>query len=260
MKFSTLAGVALRSLFLEASWNSQGQQNLGLAAAIDPALKLIHPPGAALKSARERALDFFNTNPVLSGLAIGVVIRLEEEVAFGRLGVAERGRLSASLNAALASIGDALFWQSWLPFCALAAVWAVLSLGQWWAPLILPGLFCLPALPVRLGGLYLGYARGAGIIDLLARLKVQRLAQRIRRVMALLVGVSTVVLIPARAEPGFSLGGLWAALALVTVGILLLRTVVRRARALYFWYPLLLVAGASAFLVCLDIFNRKGAL
>ena len=252
MRFSTLAGVALRSLFLEASWNSQGQQNLGLAAAIDPALKRIHPPGAALKSARERALDFFNTNPVLSGLAIGVLIRLEEELAIGRIGLTERGRLSANLNAALASMGDALFWQSWLPLCALAAVWAVLSLGQWWAPLILPGLFCLPALPVRLGGLYLGYARGGGIIDLLARLKVQRLAQRIRRVMALLVGVSTVILIPARTD-GFSLGGLWAALALVTVGILLLRTAVRRARALYFWYPLLLVAGACGFLVCLDV-------
>jgi PTS system mannose-specific IID component len=254
MKFSTLAGVALRSLFLEASWNSQGQQNLGLAAAIDPALKLIHPPGAALKSARERALEFFNTNPVLSGLAIGVVLWLEEEVAAGRLSALERRRLSASLNMALASIGDSLFWQSWLPFCALAAVWAVLSLGQWWAPLILPGLFCLPALPVRLGGLYLGYGQGVKVIDLLARLKVQRLAQRIRRVMALLVGVSTVVLIPAH-EHVFSLGGLWAALALVTVGILLLRTAARRARALYFWYPLIMVAVACGFLVCLDIFS-----
>ena len=254
MKLPTLAGVALRSLFLEASWNGQGQQNLGLAAAIDPALKLIHPPGAALRSARERALDFFNTNPVLSGLAIGVLLRLEEDVAAARLSAAERHRLSASLNLALASIGDILFWQSWLPLCALVAVWAVLSLDQWWAPLILPGLFCLPALPVRLGGLYLGYGRGIRIIDLLGRLKAQRLAQRIRRVMALLAGVSTVVLIPAH-EHTFSLGGLWAALALVTVGILLLRTAVRRVRALYFWYPLLLVAGASAFLVCLDIFS-----
>ena len=253
MKFSTLANVALRSLFLEASWNSRGQQNLGLAAAIDPALKLIHPSGAALRSARERALDFFNTNPVLSGLAIGVVLRLEEDVAVGRLSVVERSRLSASLNLGLASMGDVLFWQSWLPLCALVAVWVVLSLGQWWAPLILPGLFCLPALPVRLGGLYLGYAQGAGIIDLLARLKIQRLAQRIRRVVALLVGVSTVVLIPGR-EHIFSLGGLWAALALVTFGILILRTAVKQTRALNFWYPLLLVAAASAFLVCLDIF------
>jgi hypothetical protein len=105
-----------------------------------------------------------------------------------------------------------------------------------------------------LGGLYLGYNQGVKVIDLLARLKVQRLAQRIRRVMALLVGVSTVVLIPAH-EHVFSLGGLWSALALVTVGILLLRTVGRRARALYFWYPLILVAVACGFLVCLDIFS-----
>jgi mannose/fructose/N-acetylgalactosamine-specific phosphotransferase system component IID len=180
---------------------------------------------------------------------------LEEEVAAARLSARERNRLSASLNPALASIGDVLFWQSWLPFCALAAVWAVLSLDQWWAPLILPGLFCLPALPVRLGGLYLGYGRGVGIIDLLARLKAQRLAQRIRQVMALLMGVSTAVLIPARVEHAFSLGGLWATLALVTAGILVLRTAARRSQALNFWYPLLLVAGASAFLCCLDVFT-----
>jgi len=255
MRFLTLAGVAFRSLFLEASWNSQGQQNLGLAAAIDPALELIHPPGAALRSARERALDFFNTNPILSGLAIGFLLRLEEDVAAARLSPLERNRLSANLNLALASIGDALFWQSWLPFCALAAVWAVLSLNRWWAPLILPGLFCLAALPVRLGGLYLGYGRGVRVIDLLARLKAQRLAQRIRQVMALLMGVSTVVLISARLEHTFSPGGLWATLALVTAGILVMRMAVRRARVLNFWYPLLLVAVASAILFCLDVFT-----
>ncbi|MDR2935518.1 MAG: PTS system mannose/fructose/sorbose family transporter subunit IID [Candidatus Adiutrix sp.] len=252
MKFLVLAWVALRSFFLEASWNSQGQQNLGLAAAIDPALKLIHPRGESLKAARARALDFFNTNPVLSGLAIGVVLRLEEDVAADRLSVWERNRLSATLNLALASIGDALFWQSWLPFCALAAVWAVLSLNRWWAPLILPGLFCLPALPVRLGGLYLGYIQGLKVIDLLVRLKAQRLAQRIRQVMALLIGVSTVVLIPVRVEHIFSLGGLWATMVLVTVGVILMRMVVGRARALNFWYPLLLLAGAAAILFGLD--------
>jgi len=255
MKFMTLAGVAFRSLFLEASWNSQGQQNLGLAAAIDPALKLIHPPGVALRAARERALEFFNTNPILSGLAIGFLLRLEEEVAADRLSALERTQLSASMNQALASIGDTLFWQSWLPFCALVAVWAVLSLNQWWTPLVLPALFCLPVLPVRLGGLFLGYGQGLGLIDFLARLKAHRLAQRIRRIMALLIGVSTVILIPARVEHHFSLGGLWVTMALVTAGILIMRTAVRRAQVLSFWYPLLLVAGASAFLLGLDFFT-----
>jgi hypothetical protein len=70
--------------------------------------------------------------------------------------------------------------------------------------------------------------------------------------MALLVGVSTVVLIPARVEHTFSLGGLWATMALVAAGVFLMRTVVGRARALNFWYPFLLVAGAAAFLFGLD--------
>ncbi|MCL2029619.1 MAG: PTS system mannose/fructose/sorbose family transporter subunit IID [Deltaproteobacteria bacterium] len=256
MNFSTLAAVAFRSFFLEASWNSQGQQNLGLAAAIDPALRRIHAPGEPLRAARERALDFFNTNPVLSGLAIGVVLNLEEGVAEGRISVQERTSLSASLSQALSAIGDALFWQSWLPFCALVAVWAVLSLNQWWAPLILPALFCLPTLPLRLGGICLGYRRGWAVIDLLARLGPQRLAQRIRRVTALFTGVSTVVLIQTRHV--LSRVDLWAVLALITVIILVLRVAERRTRALNFWYPLLLVAGACLFLFCLEIFAGPG--
>ena len=254
MNFLTLAQVALRSLFLEASWNHQGQQNLGLAAAVDPALKLIHGPGEPLRAARERALDFFNTNPVLSGLAIGVVLKLEEDVAAARISAADRLRMSASLNRALAALGDALFWQSWLPFCCLVTVWAVLSLDLWWAPLILPGLFGLPALPARLGGLWLGYRRGEKIVDLLFKIKVQHLALRLRRGVALLTGVSTAILIFTRTPGGHPLsrGGLCVTLALVAAVVLALRQLTRRAAALNFWYPLLLLAGVCVLLVCLE--------
>jgi PTS system mannose-specific IID component len=256
VKFTTLTNIALRSLLLEASWNNQGQQNLGLAAAIDPGLKLIYGPGEALKSARERAVGFFNTNPILSGLAIGVTLKLEEDVAAARISAGDRVRMSAGLNRALAALGDALFWQSWLPFCGLAAVWAVLSLGYWWTPLILPALFCLPAVPLRLGGLYLGYRRGEKVVDLLFRIKAQRLSLWLRRGVALLTGVSTVILIFTKApvERTFSRGGLWATLALITAGVVCLRLTTRRAQAISFWYPLLLMAGACAFLICLDAF------
>jgi hypothetical protein len=73
--------------------------------------------------------------------------------------------------------------------------------------------------------------------------------------MALLAGVSTAVLIPARVEHNFSLVELWATMALVTAGVLVLRTAARRVRILVFWYPLLLAAAAAAFLSGLDIFT-----
>jgi PTS system mannose-specific IID component len=254
LKFRTLAEVALKSLFLEASWNHQGQQNLGLAAAIDPALKDIYGPGEGLRQARLRALDFFNTNPMTAGLAIGVIINLEGEVAAGRLAAEQRVRMASGLSRTLAAMGDALFWQSWLPLCSLAAVWTVLSLGAWWAPWLLPALFCLPVLPLRVAGLCLGYRRGLGVADLLYRLKVQKLAQGVRRLVALLVGASTVILVYTKtalaSEP--ALGRLWAAVGLVAVTVLVFRFLSGKTRALAYWYPILLVAVATVVLAALD--------
>jgi len=246
--------VAFRSLFLEASWNNQGQQNLGLAAAIDPALKDIHGPGEGLRQARLRALEFFNTNPIASGLAIGVIINLEREVAAGRVSAEHLKRVAAGLNRTLASMGDALFWQSWLPLCSLAAVWAVLSLGVWWAPLLLPALFCLPAVPVRFVGLYLGYRRGRDISDLLYRLKVQRLAQGIKRLVALLVGASTVILVYTKTTliDERSLGHLWLTMGLVAATVILFRFLSGKTRILTYWYPILLVAVATVVLAAMD--------
>lgn len=255
MRFLTMTNVALRSFFLEASWNNQGQQNLGLAAAVDPALELIYGSGETLRAARERAIGFFNTNPILSGLAIGIIIKMEEDVAAGHLTIENRINMSASLNRALATLGDAFFWNSWLPLCCLTAVWACLSLGRWWAPLILPILFCLLALPIRLGGLYWGYRQGDKIINFIYKLKIQYLTRICRRVTALLTGVSTVVLIFSQTPifHHFSLNGLWIVITLVTVVTVLLRFLAMKTRILYFWYPLFLVTIAGLILIA---FNR----
>ena len=250
MKFSTLANVGLRSLFLESSWNDQGQQNLGLAAAVDPALKRIYPAGEDLKEARLRALDFFNTNPVTSGVAIGVVIKLEQDVAAGRLRPEERMRIASSLSRTLAAMGDSLIWQAWLPLCCLIAVWAVLSLGYWWTPLLLPALFCLPVLPIRFLGLYLGYREGENIIDLLFKLKIQRLAQGLRRVVGLIVGASMVIVLATKTSlaEDSSLARLWLTIGTVLLSAVCLRLLSLKIGRLNYWYPPILVSLAFLLL------------
>ncbi len=244
VKITTLAQVAFRSLFLEASWNYQGQQNLGLAASIDPALKDIYGQGEALKAARLRALGFFNTNPIAGGLALGVAIRLEQNLAEGRISPKERDRVLFSLaSGALAPLGDNLFWFSWLPFCSLVGVWAVLSLASWWAPLLAPLLFCLLALPARLYGLGLGYRRGDEATDLLLRLNIERAARNIKRAVAVMVGAATVIMLYNKTGlSAFSAGSVWLAMFLVAVFVLCFRLVSARAGALKYWYPLILVA------------------
>ncbi len=244
--------MAFRSLFLEASWNYQGQQNLGLAASIDPALKSIYGEGEELRAARLRALGFFNTNPVAGGLAIGVAIRLEENVAEGRISPAERERVLFSLaSGALAPLGDNLFWFSWLPFCSLVGVWAVLSLESWWAPLLLPLLFCLLALPARIYGLRLGYRCGEEATDLLLRINIERAARNIKRTVAVLIGASTVIMLYNKTGlKAFSSFHVWLSMIMATAFVFCFRLVSARAGALKYWYPLILVAlGLAASLI-----------
>ncbi|MDL2226666.1 PTS system mannose/fructose/sorbose family transporter subunit IID [Deltaproteobacteria bacterium OttesenSCG-928-M10] len=257
LNFLTMAGVALRSLFLEASWNNEGQQNLGLAASIDPALRKIHHSPDSLRAARERALGFFNTNPIASGPAIGAMIRMEEEVAAGLMAASERDRVEQNLTRTLAAMGDSIFWQSWLPMCCLTAVWAVLSLDFWWTPLLLPATFCLLAVPVRFIGLYLGYCRGQKIFDLLFKLKIQLYARALKRSVALLVGASTVILVNGQAHDrgGVSLGGLWITMAAVVATVVFFRFVSSRTKILNYWYPIFLVTLAVILLAAWDKMN-----
>jgi PTS system mannose-specific IID component len=239
-----MAGVALRSLFLEASWNYRGQQNLGLAAAIDPALKSIHTDAEALKAARLRSLSFFNTNPLAGGLAIGVAIRLEQDVAEGRLSPAERDRMLMSLSSgALAPLGDNLFWFSWLPFCSLVGVWAVLSLESWWAPLLLPFLFCLLALPARVYGLRLGYRHGNAVTDLLLGINVAQIARNIKRTVAVIVGASTVIVLYSKTGlRDFSAFNVWLSVFTAAAFVCFFKFVLAGSGIVRYWYPLILLA------------------
>lgn len=231
-----------------------GQQNLGLAAAIDPALRTIYKDSAEeLCAARLRALRFFNTNPIASGLAIGVAIRLEQNVAEGRISPAERERVLSSLaSGALAPLGDNLFWFSWLPFCSLVGVWAVLSLDSWWAPLLLPLLFCLMALPARFYGLRLGYRYGDEATDLLIRVNINQVARNIKRCVAVLIGASTVILLYTKtALKDFSALHIWLSMLAVLATVFIFRFFSARAPALRYWYPLILLAlglGLSTFI------------
>jgi len=251
--FFTLFQVALRSLLLEASWNHEGQQNLGLAAAIDPALKRLYS-GESLVAARKRALGFFNTNPITSGLAIGVLLKIESEMAKGETSEKDRNRIMNGISRTLASMGDALFWQAWLPLCCLAAVWGVLSFGaHWWIPLLLPLLFCALAYPVRFFGLYYGYREGANVIELLLQLKIQRLVQGLKRAVALLVGASTVILLAARAEvlERYSLGRLWQIIGLALLVVVFLRMLSKKTMLLTYWYPVFMVTIAVILMITL---------
>lgn len=75
--------VALRSTFLQGSWNYERMQNGGWAFSIIPAIKKLYKTDEERAEALKRHLEFFNTHPYVASPVIGVTLALEEERANG---------------------------------------------------------------------------------------------------------------------------------------------------------------------------------
>ena len=71
---STLLRVFWRCLFLQASWNRRGMQNLGFAYSIDPALRRLYPDPVARRDALRRHLGLFNCHPYMASAIVGGAI------------------------------------------------------------------------------------------------------------------------------------------------------------------------------------------
>lgn len=163
-------GVFVRSLTLQASWNHQRMQNLGLLVCLMPWLRARPRDPLADRLFCRRYYEFFNTNPYLAGYVIGGLLRLEQERA-GQGGL-PRGQAQVfrdSLARALASLGDQLFWLGLRPATLLLACLVAATAGAFAFP-VLAGLAAVVIggqLSWRWRALGRGYAAGYDIVDLL---------------------------------------------------------------------------------------------
>lgn len=172
-----------RSLLLQSCWSYERMQGLGFAYNIEPFV------GA--ESARKRHLEFFNTQPFVEPLVLGMACSMEEEAA--RAPEAERAARYARLRAlkagaasALAGVADSLFWGSLRPACAALAWLTGLIVAHVRGPrhgaaaavLIYLISYNVPALWTRWKGLDLGYAWGERIAIELKGLNPQALIRK----------------------------------------------------------------------------------
>lgn len=201
--------IFLRSLLLQAAWSYGGMQNLGFLLAIDPALRRLHR-GHALEAARRRHAAYFNTHPYFAGYALGVAVRMEEDLAAGRESNPKMiGLVKNRMAGPLAALGDSLFWETLRPLFSLSAVAAaLLAPGNLRAGLLGLGAFLLafnlPALGERWRGIRRGYLYGLGVIDVLKSLDLPGAIRRARRWGLFGVGVLSVVFVVAAPAPGIS--------------------------------------------------------
>ncbi len=131
--------LAVRSVFLQASFNYERMQAGGFMFAQLPFLKKIYKNDKkGLQDAMVDNLEFINTSPHLVGFLMGLLLSMEE-------GHEERQTIRAlrtALFPPLTGIGDAIFWFTVLPI--LAGVCSSLAMGgSFLGPLLFFIAYCL---------------------------------------------------------------------------------------------------------------------
>jgi mannose PTS system EIID component len=119
--------VFARALAIQGSWNYETLIGTGFGFAILPALRRVYPEPAELDAAIRRHERPFNTHPYLAPLALGAVIRLEQDGE----DPAVIERFKAALRGSLGTLGDQLIWAGWRPVCVLLAL-SLLLVGVPW--------------------------------------------------------------------------------------------------------------------------------
>ena len=120
--------VAMRSTFLQGSWNYERMQNGGWAFAMIPAIKKLYSTKEERSEALKRHLEFFNTHPYVASPIFGVTLALEEERANGaQIDDAAIQGVKVGMMGPLAGVGDPVFWFTVRPI--LGALGASLAMA-----------------------------------------------------------------------------------------------------------------------------------
>jgi PTS system mannose-specific IID component len=176
----------LRTFLLQASWNFERMQNLGVLYVLSPALRVFYTD-ADLREAYHRHMAYFNTHPFMASPVLGATISLEQRRAAGQEGTFGVEDFKSMTMAPYAAIGDALFWGAVRPLAACVALFFAVK-GSLLAPIIFLLAFNLPHLWMRLLGFMRGYTLGISVVEIVQRHRLPDLAIRLKEGMVVVLG------------------------------------------------------------------------
>ena len=175
--------VLSRSLFIQAGFNAEGMQSLGLLYALFPALEELYPDPHDQQEAARRHLATFNTHPYVAAAIIGGVLFHEARIADGEEAPEKVAEFKSALMGPLAALGDGFFWLSLRPAVGAVAVATLPWLGAWSAVLFL-ALYNFVHVWARGKLFFLGLEKGEGMIAEISALRIPAWSERLRRVTA----------------------------------------------------------------------------
>ena len=158
----TLNRMALRSYWLQSSFNCETMQSGGWLFAMIPGLEKVHTNKNDLAASMYHNLDFINTHPFLVTFVMGIVLSLEQN----KLDTQTIRAVRISAASPLGGIGDALFWLTLVPITAGITSNMAIE-GNIAAPFIFLLIFNLAQAACRFGLMKWAYKVGTGAIDAL---------------------------------------------------------------------------------------------
>ena len=181
----------VRTFTIQGSWNYRTMLGTGFGFALAPFLKEVFrddPDG--LRRARWRHREYFNAHPYLAGFALGAVARLEAEGRDPRV----IRRFKEAIGGSLGSLGDNLVWAAWLPSTLVAALVAALLMKTPWAVIVtFLVIYNAGHLLLRAWGFRRGFQEGLGLGEVLEKMDLRGVTERIFKIGAFLMGALTGV-------------------------------------------------------------------
>lgn len=184
---STLARIALRTLFIQAGFSPDAMQTLGLLYALEPAWRHLYPDEERRREAVRRHLTPFNTHPYAAAALVGGILHYEVKLARGEGTADDVTRFKQTMMGPFAALGDGFFWLSLRPATGAVAVALVPLLGLW-APLLFLVLYNAVHFATRTWLFVRGYRLGSTLVMRISELKVPLWSNRLRTVSALAAG------------------------------------------------------------------------
>lgn len=197
-------GCFLRSYLANAAYNLHGLQNIGFFHALDPALRALYHDGASLREARLRHVRWYNCHPFFTPLYLGIILKMEEDIASGLLEPNGMTALKDTTANALSAIGDSFFNGTLLGAWALALSCLVLA-GHPHAAAVLTAILFVALHLCKLVTFLIGARKGLAALLLLKRLDLASWSERFKYGNAALLACFIWIALPGSPAAEWSL-------------------------------------------------------
>ncbi|MDR3196167.1 MAG: PTS system mannose/fructose/sorbose family transporter subunit IID [Endomicrobium sp.] len=172
----------IRSFFLQALWNYERMQNIGFVFILRPFFDRLYAVEKEKKEALLRHVGYFNSQPYMVGIIVGIVANMEKKIA--KMEPANRketirnmNRVKSNMAGPLAAIGDPFFYGELRPMLSFLSMFIMVMFAKRrseyiiLAPIIFISLYNFLQLKTRIRFLYEGFKYSSNSMKILARFK-----------------------------------------------------------------------------------------